>query len=488
MYPKQYVLNCLLFVVLIAACVPSTSTDSLTDIPTDTPPNSTTQSQDDITPEIDGDLNSSTLQANNNSTTTQFSPRPVQELPDNHIGVHTEGFDRYSEATDDVITNGFKRLRIQSLTLFGEDEGFGVKTFLLDSIPPEVDEVINNYINNGVVISLDLWLGTGYPINFTEYDTNYKSEEEVDAYLKYIELIVRHFKGRISSYEILNEPGYISSETYANLIKRTVPVIREIDPEAIIIIGSTPGSWENGFPGYGQYQRFELSVDILNELLMSGVVNMVDAISWHPFYDNIPSDPGYQNYPQTVQGIKDLATSQGFSGEYFADEILWRTVAEEGFTCGPPLSRLIAAKYYTRAITEHRGLGLNVTINIFFQSPFLAPIHNLNDILAGAEPTDISLSLLTDEVANIRYYAFNLPEGDKLVALWTNDEAVQDDPGINATLTFPESSAERVVGIDVFSGLQQELITENENGSLVIRDLLVKDYPVFIRFEGMSNP
>ena len=38
---------------------------------------------------------------------------------------------------------------------------------------------------------------------------------------------------------------------------------------------------------------------------------MVDAISWHPFYDNIPSDPGYQNYPQTVQGIKDLATLSG---------------------------------------------------------------------------------------------------------------------------------------------------------------------------------
>ena len=75
-----------------------------------------------------------------------------------------------------------------------------------------------------------------------------------------------------------------------------------------------------------------------------------------------------------------------------------------------------------------------------------------------------------------------------MVALWTNDEAVQDDPGINATLTLPESSAEKAIGIDVFSGLEQELITENENGSLVIRDLLVKDYPVFIRFEGMSNP
>jgi hypothetical protein len=81
-----------------------------------------------------------------------------------------------------------------------------------------------------------------------------------------------------------------------------------------------------------------------------------------------------------------------------------------------------------------------------------------------------------------------LPDGDKLVALWTNDEAVEDDPGLSTTLTFPQTSAEIATGIDVFNGLEQELITENDNGNLVIRDLLVKDYPIFIRFEGLSNP
>ncbi|MCJ7433431.1 MAG: hypothetical protein MUO77_08095, partial [Anaerolineales bacterium] len=200
-----------------------------------------------------------------------------------------------------------------------------------------------------------------------------------------------------------------------------------------------------------------------------------------PFYDNLPSDPYYQDYPQILQGIKELAASQGFTGEYFADEILWRTVTEEGWDGGPPVSRHIAAKYYTRAITMHRGLDVNVTINTFFQEPFLAPIHNLCDILAGAEPTDITLSLAS-EAANVRHYAFVLPNGDRLVALWTNDEAVEDDPGVSATLTIPGSSAQRVIGVDVFNGFEQELITGAENGDLVIRDLLVKDYPIILRF------
>jgi hypothetical protein len=38
-----------------------------------------------------------------------------------------------------------------------------------------------------------------------------------------------------------------------------------------------------------------------------------------------------------------------------------------------------------------------------------------------------------------------------------------------------------VVGIDVLNGFEQELVTETENGNLVIRNLLIKDYPIIIR-------
>jgi hypothetical protein len=35
--------------------------------------------------------------------------------------------------------------------------------------------------------------------------------------------------------------------------------------------------------------------------------------------------------------------------------------------------------------------------------------------------------------------------------------------------------------MDVLIGFQQDLITEQAGGSLVVRDLLVKDYPIFLR-------
>jgi hypothetical protein len=51
---------------------------------------------------------------------------------------------------------------------------------------------------------------------------------------------------------------------------------------------------------------------------------------------------------------------------------------------------------------------------------------------------------------------------------------------IEATLIFPGLSAQQVVGIDVLHGFQQQQVTSEEDGNLVLRNLLVKDYPVFL--------
>ena len=82
---------------------------------------------------------------------------------------------------------------------------------------------------------------------------------------------------------------------------------------------------------------------------------------------------------------------------------------------------------------------------------------------------------------NIVSYGFTLPDGDALFALWTDDAAVEDDLSVSATLAFPDLSAQRVKGIDVLHGFGQELTAETENGHLVIRNLLVKDYQIILR-------
>ena len=425
--------------------------------------------------------NNQTLQLENNLPLTPLSPKRSRELMDNHIGVHFEDYDRYSD-TEHVYKVGFKWVRIQSLTEFW-GEGYGLKTFALESIPPEVDDIINDYIDNDVNIVLDLWLGA----DLRPIGAKFQSEVEINRYLDYVRFVISHFKGRISHYQIWNEPGDVAVSDYANLVERVVPVIRELDPDAKVIVPGMHGNWDNGYPGYGEFQRFSLNMGYLNELIQSGIAPLVDGISFHPFYGNMPEDPYYQDYPDLLQEIKDLAESHGFTGEYYADELLWATVTEVGWDGGPPLTRPIAAKYYTRAIAMHRGLDVNVTINTFFQDPFLSPIHNICDTLAGAEPTDITMSIGGDAASAV-HYAFVLPDGDKLVAVWMNGEVVEDDPGVSANLTIDSISTQRVIGIDVFNGLEQELIVKTENGNLIIRNLLVKDYPIIIKFTDSASP
>jgi len=422
------------------------------------------------------------MQLENDFPKVQIIHKSFDDMADNHIGVWFEDHKRYYD-TDFVYRNGFKRIRIGSL--YGEGQWWGT-IINSDSLSDEVDQTISEYADDGMEIVLILAPGAGVKINCLEYDTTFKSEEEIERYLEFVSFAVSHFKGRIQGYEILNEPGYISVETYANLINATVPVIRGIDPDAKIIMNALTGDWENGYPGYGDYQRFGPDLTHVNALLRSGVAPVVDGLSWHPFYDNIPSDPYYQDYPELVQSIKDLATSQGFTGEYFADEMLWTTVDEPDWDNGPPVSQLIAAKYFLRTIIEHRGLGMNVTIQTFFQVPFVAPIKNVNHAMAGAEPTELVFSITPDQPANLRQYAFTYPDGSKLISVWINDIGTEEDQNVESVVTIPGVTATRVVAIDPMYGFEQELNFEIVDGDLVIENLMVKDYPILIKFSDTT--
>jgi len=100
--------------------------------------------------------------------------------------------------------------------------------------------------------------------------------------------------------------------------------------------------------------------------------------------------------------------------------------------------------------------------------------------MAGTQAIDLPI-LVESAATNIKYYVFSAPNGDTLAAVWTDGAAVEDDPGIIATLTFPSLSAEKVIGIDVLNSFEQELIFGADNGSLVVRNLLVRDYPIILR-------
>jgi len=427
------------------------------------------------------------LQEGNSLPAFQLLTKPSAELADNRIGLAFAGpglvvdLWHLPHVLDHLIDNGMKVIHSSMYEIeppidWSTDEYH---------VPPEFDQFVDDVNENGVDFNyvVSFWDKAGHANGETLSVPRFKAEEQIEEYLDYIRFVVGHFKGQVQYYTIWNEPDNfgggingIRPDVYIELIKRVVPVIREVDPQAEVAIA----------PNVIYYARENLFA-----VLESDAMPLVDVIQWHGLYDVLPNDAFYGDYyyeyPTLVEDIKQTAAANGFDGEYWSTEVTW---CSESFpNCKPDdqaqgqaETDLLAAKYYIRGIVMHLGMDVGISLGGFQTSaPWSFPaIRNLGTVMAGAAPTSLTVNV-EGEATNNLSYAFTLPNGDRLFAIWTNGVAVSVDPGIRTTLTFPDQSAQQVVIIDPLYGFEQELNTEMENGNLVIRNLLVKDYPILIK-------
>ena len=435
-----------------------------------------------------GEIIPSPLQNENNIPTNVLQIKQSRDLEDNRIGTLTspdlvpqKSYDRFLNAY--WVNLGLKRMHLS----FNEIEvpvDWEKPELTIDPID---DNWVTSMINQGMTLTyvLTFWdkeyQATGGEVPCPRF----KTEEQVQRYLEYVRFIVNQFKDRIQYFEIWNEPNsracpqWIEVEDYINLVRRTVPVIRQEFPNAKVVVGGTTGLNDPASQNY------------LFSVLNSDLMPMVDIVTWHPFYGSSPQYKDereyYYGYPSLVQKIKDVATKSGFAGDYWADEMTWRTplnaMADQPWT----YSETVAAKYYGRSIVMHLALDIAAGVMPDVRGTIIdSVIRNLSTLMAGANPLDFPVVIQT-EAENITSYGFSLPNGDKLLALWTNGTAVEDDPGINTTLTFPNLSAVEFTGIDVLHSFEQPIIAENVDGNVVVRELLVKDYPIILRLKDTSS-
>lgn len=351
------------------------------------------------------------------------------------------------------------------------------RQFSQTSINPCQDEVVSALAANGItilhtIVHWDRALHSARP-------PDYRNEEEIQLYLDYTLMLVRQFKGRVRYYEILNEAEvYVGLPEYLELVRRVVPVIRTEDPEAKIVVGGSSNIFYSGPLAY------------LFGVLRSDVMPLVDGIATHPMYGSSPLYPDlrayYYGYPELVQEIKATAAAHGFVGEFFAEEMVWRTALNPN-PLGEPFwkySAVQAAKYYARVILINRGMVLwtGVGGEMYDQIwPIPNVMRNLGTVLGGATPEGQAVEIRGTGPERFMSFGFALPGGERLIAVWANGIAVDQDPGVKTTLAFPGLAGRRVVGVDPLRGLEQELTVESQNDALVVRDLLVRDYPLFLR-------
>jgi hypothetical protein len=422
-----------------------------------------------------GTAGSRSLQQGNDLPLDKFQSKQSKDLVDNRIGA---GFDSFAtpEFFDlGLYPRGVKRARMAITGLEPELVDWDRPEF---SIDPSHDAVFTRLADNGLTLTyvLMFWDKETWPGGEGAPCARFKTEGEIERYLDFVEFIVGHFKDRVEYFEIWNEPDireycpkWIEAADYVNLVKRTVPVIRQEYPAAKIVVGSVSNT------------RFPDAYDYLFDILESEIMPLVDVVAWHPMYGTSPAYDLYKDYyyqyPSFVQQIKDVASAHGFDGEYQADELGWATpeiaVPDQPWVYTP----IVAEKYYGRGILMHLGMDVGVG----------APddngvVRNLCTVMAGAEPVTLPMPMqIQTTITNTRSYTFTMPSGDRLLALWADGVAVDDDPGITVTLTLPGFWDQKVTGIDVLHGFEQPIIASAEGGALLVEDLLVRDYPLILR-------
>ena len=426
------------------------------------------------------------LQESNNKSLATIQTAPSKQLQDNRIGnifglkahLPPSDSDSPSRNADAAIRFGYKWVTM-SAALIGEDSQFEVE--------PSQEQAIARLVDNGISIMFTI-LCWDEALPAQEGYAMYEREKEICVYLEHARRVVRHFKGRVRYYQILSEPinthipkQHVEPPAYINLIRRVVPVIRNEDPEAKIVVGGATNLMQ------ARCQQY------LHGVVTSDVMPLVDGIFLHPMYGPSPQYEEtrryYYDYPSLIEELRRSASAHGFRGDLFSQEMAWRTQHNPNPYEPWQYTDVQAGKYYARAIVMH--LGMNIYAGIGGEAfgairPAVAVVRNLCTVMAGNRPTQLPIEIVGD-VNPLRSYAFSLPDDEHLLALWRDNAAVDKDRGVQANVILKGFAGRKATGIDVLRGVEQELMVESKAGNLVIPGVFVKDYPILLRFTG-SGP
>ncbi len=326
-----------------------------------------------------------------------------------------------------------------------------------------------------------------------------------EGYLNYVRFMVRHFKDRVSIFEVWNEWGpttYESAKAYAPVLRAAIKVIREEYPNAKIMPASPS---ENAMLSRYDYSWFRA----LGE---EGLLKEVDVIGFHPFYNRSPVDADLVNFPATFQQFMKLMEEYGFKGEYMATEwdyfCAYPVSDVENYWAIPAYSELEKAIYSIRISIMLANLGITNFWNETFQTMQtmrgLSLFRNQfsNEVICPTQPEVVYYMFRTlstaleavkgttlpmtfsDKRRSVEYYGFSRSNGEKLVAFWLS--GLMEEPTGNTGVFSTDILIKGVKGqgatiIDLLNGTEKPLNVERTSDGEVLRKIKVQNWPMIIR-------
>lgn len=395
-------------------------------------------------------------------------------------------------------------------------------------IDPETDAAITELTAHGVdiVMALDfgnrLYSGPATRPLPQLWEWNYDmpapptTPEALAAWTRYVEFMVQHFRDRVQHFEIWNEWNIScywgaapNLEHYLAVARAAIPAIRKHAPEAKIMLGSWAG-FPHGIAAWSAEQLAAKEKELVILQATRQLARDVDEIGWHPFYQTDPER--LLNYPADVRALEQWLAATGFRGHCMVTE--WNYSA-----LYPPLSEVEAAKawsgsfratelekakYVAQVFTRHTALGLEsffcemyfpqfgvLDLSLLRRSFDADPIAPLQPQAAYYVTRNLATMLDELEPGNLEYtierpppkleaFALQAPDGPAL-ALWIGGRAQDQCAGVPVDVHV-KVPCRQATAFDPLNGVRQELVVTPHGDAVILKGLLVHDWPLVIRW------
>jgi hypothetical protein len=394
-------------------------------------------------------------------------------------------------------------------------------------IDPYADASITDLVDHGVDIVMSLGFGNRL---YTQKDQTRKlpqlwqwyyedpapptTPEALDAWARYVRFMAEHFKDRVKIFEVWNEWNISlywgeepNLENYLKVANVAIPILREVAPNAKIMLGSISGFVYQ----MSEWTPEELASQEKSHLFLRAVKALahdVDLIGWHPFYQTNPDNPEVKSYTADVYRFQAFCEANGFRGQYMVTE--WNYAASYPAPVPPnwwgsfECSELQKAKYVARMIVMHSAMGIasffcetwNSThpldLSLLRRSFAADPVYslqpqaayyvlrNLATALEDLTPHQISFKI-ENSLSEIEVFTLKR-EGQTVLALWTPGIAKDHCDGLPVDIVI-NGAFSSAMGYDPINGVEGTLNIESIKGEVRIPKFLIKDYPVLVFFK-----
>ena len=462
----------------------------------------------------------------------------AKEVAFSRLGIGFEKLDRDvfdpNKAYDKVSAIGVKKIRLQSGWMRTEKQK-GVYDFAW------LDEIVDRLLSLGMEPWLCLCYGNPLYTDFAEQVFGavgcppIGSEEETEGWLRYVEATVAHFHGRISLYEIWNEPDCSYSWKHAGETKEqldkernareygmfaseTAQSIRKADPSAKIAalaIGHIANlKWSNdalatGLYRYIDYVTFHVysSTDARRARMITSLRDLVT--SYNPDIKLIQGESGAQTRSDGNGAMKGFAWSPEKQTKILLRTLICDLHAGVEFTSYFSTMDMIEA---LRGLVDDKASYLDYgyfgvlsaefdedgrSIGTYTEKPSYYALSALASLLRGkayAEVIPYAVEELPSRRVNgtdcsdleLQVYSFRLDDGNTAMIYWKKANILTETYEGTATFCVYGQKTDAIRLCDLKDGtlyrLPAAMTEELGNGAVRLKNLPLTDCPLAIIF------